>query len=832
MKVSLAWIQEFTDIDVSVEALADLVNSRLVEVEEVIDWGARYKDIVVAQITNVRAHENADKLNIYEVNVSESDSIQVISGDKKLKKGDKVAFIPPGATVPSSFDDAEPFVIQEVTMRGLPSRGMLGSGKELCINDDHDGVLVLDTDVRPGTSFAQAYSLEDVVLDIENKSFTHRPDCFGLLGIAREIAAVQGKKFESPTWFATDEIVVEKGSGDLPFIVENHIPELCQRFTAITIQGVNVGQSSLMMQSMLTRLGIRPINNIVDITNYIMLLTGQPMHAYDYDKLRTIDPTGGDLTIAVRFPKPGEKITLLDGRTIEPREEAMLVVAGDTPVCIGGAMGGADSEVDETTTNILLECANWDMYSIRRTSMAHGIFSEAVTRYAKGQSPSQTAPALGHALGMLIETSGQATIASELVDLYPQPKKAQTISVNVGWVNHFLGIELSDADMVQVLRDIECNVEVQAGDMRVTPPLWRSDIAIPEDLADEIGRIKGFDTIEPTLPLRDFTPAMPHPLEQVKASARRFLQAAGANEVLTYSFVSDRLMQQTNQENKDAYHLANSISPELAYIRTNLLGSLLAKVHMNHKAGFDQFAMFEINKTHHKGVIDEEGLPVPHNALALVWSAQPKVLTTATHGAPYYQAKKYLEGVCADIGVARPHFRLMRAHTFDSIPQWLRMRVSMFDLNRSAIVLKDDIIIGVVGEPTPAVRRALKLPENVAMFEVNLEVLTELRATIREYTPLSRFPGITQDICFRVNNELLYDDLVLAMTDFLQHQEALSFTLSPVDIFQREDQPEAKQITIRVTLQRYDRTLTTSEVNQIIERLTQRISSALRAERV
>lgn len=832
MKVSLAWIQEFTDIDLSVEALAELVNARLVEVEEVIDWGSRYKGIIVAQITGVEPHDNADKLNIYQINISESDVRQVVSGDKSLKVGDKVGYIPPGAMVPSTVDTDTPVVIREVSMRGVKSEGMLGSGRELGLNDNHESVQVLDTDARPGTSFAEAYNLQDIILDIENKSFTHRPDCFGLLGIAREIAAIQGKQFESPTWFKTDSIQVEKGSGNLPFVVENEIPTLCRRFSAITIQDVHIGPSSLMLQSMLTRMGVRPINNIVDITNYLMLLTGQPLHAYDYDKVRTLEPTGNGPTITIRFPKEGEKITLLDGRTITPRPEAMMVAAGDNLICVGGAMGGADTEVSAETTNVILECANWDMYSIRKTSMANGIFSEAVTRYAKGQSPSMTAPVLGHALGMLIETSAHAKIASELVDLYPQPKQTTPIHTNSGWINHLLGTTLETPAITHILRTIECDVTEKAGQLEVTPPLWRSDVNIPEDIADEVGRLYGFDNIEPTMPLRDFTPAMSHPLEHLKKASRKFLASAGANETLTYSFVSDRLIQQTNQESGSAYHLANSLSPELAYVRTNILGSLLAKVHMNHKAGFEQFALFELNKTHQKDEVDDEGLPRAYHALAFAWSAEPKAFNPKTSGAPYYQAKKYVEGLLARAGVRELHYRLVRPHTLDSIPAWLRVRVSMFDLDRSAVVMKDEAMLGLVGEPSPSVRRALKLPASVAMFELNLEEVLKVRDEKSDYQPLSRFPGVTQDMCFKVPADLLYNDLTLAIIDFLQHQKDLLFTLSPVDVFQYENQPTHKQITVRLTLHRYDRTLTTAEVNELIGHLSTRVGSALRAERV
>jgi phenylalanyl-tRNA synthetase beta chain len=833
MKLSLAWVQEFTTIDRSVEELADLVGSRLVEVEEIIHWRDRFTGVIVAEITEVKPHENADKLNIFRIKISNTETRQVVSGDKTLQIGDKVGYIAPGITVPGTYGQKVPVVIQQVEMRGVASEGMLGSGKELCLNEDHSKVQVLDTDKPAGTSLLEAYNLDDIVLDIDNKSFTHRPDCFGLLGLAREIAAIQGHAFESPTWFTGDTIEVKKGKGDLPLEVKNDIPELCRRFSAVTLADVTVGPSSLMMQSLLLRMGVKPINNIVDITNYLMLLTGQPMHAYDYDKVRALD--GADAktaTLVVRHPKKDEKIALLNGKTITPHAEDMLVASATSPICMGGAMGGTDTEVTASTTNIILESANWDMYTIRKTSMRHGLFTDAVTRNAKGQSPSICAPVLGHGIGMILEENEHAKIASELIDIYPSPKEQSAIRLNAAWVNGFLGTAIETSAMVAILRRVEFTVSAQGDNLTVTPPLWRSDIAIREDVTDEIGRLNGFDTIEPTLPLRSSQPTMGQPLDRFISNTRQFLANAGANEALTYNFVSSNLMQQTNQEAESAFHLTNSLSPELAYIRTNLLGSLLAKVHLNHKSGFDEFALYELGKTSSKEELDNDKLPIEHPVVAWVYSATDKAYDVKTRGTTYYQAKYCLEQLLHHEGIDQARYRLLRPHTVDSIPTWLRLRVGMFDLNRSAIAIHDDIMLGVIGEPTPAVRRALKLPPNVAMFECHLGEMLRAKRAAFSYKPLSRFPATDQDICFKVPAELLYDDLVLAVIDFLRRDKELESTVSPVDIFQREDDTAHKQTTIRLRLGRADRTLTTVEVNELLEHLATHIRSALRAERV
>jgi phenylalanyl-tRNA synthetase beta chain len=306
------------------------------------------------------------------------------------------------------------------------SNGMLASPKELAISDNHEGILEIDEDIAPGTSFVDAFDLrDDFVLDIENKMFTHRPDCFGWLGVAREVAGIQGKAFTSPEWY--DETALEGTAttkeDTLPLVLTNEISELVPRFIAITLQNITVGSSPLWLQLRLARHGVRPINNVVDITNYLMLETGQPLHAYDYDKVRAQDANAKHATIGARYPNQNETLALLNGKTVTPHETAIIISSVDRAIGLGGVMGGADSEVTENTTNIILECASFDMYAIRRTAMEHGIFTDAVTRFTKGQSPLQNGAVAKRAVTML-----EALAGAQVVRVYADNHVAHTTS--------------------------------------------------------------------------------------------------------------------------------------------------------------------------------------------------------------------------------------------------------------------------------------------------------------------------------------------------------------------------------------------------------------------
>lgn len=837
MKISLNWIKEFTDVKCSVDELVAKIGAQLGEVEEVINLGERYAGIVTAKVVRCEDHPNADKLTICKIdddkkvkNVARDEDglVQVVCGAPNVRSGITVAWIPPGSVVPSTFD-GEKFTLEARELRGVTSNGMLASGKELEINDNHEGILILDKPAELGTPIAEVYKLDDYIIDVENKMFTHRPDCFGQLGVAREIAGIQGIKFTSPEWYeeALDAFKISSDT-KLELRVDNKLPELVPRFSAIVMSDVHVMKSPVMIQSFLYRVGVKPINNIVDITNFVMMLTAQPMHAYDYDKLRALD-NSNSAHIVVRKPKKGEKLLLLDGKTIEPHEDAITIASKDKLIGLGGVMGGAESEVDDNTQNIVLECANFDMYSIRRSSMRHGIFSEAVTRFNKGQSPWQNDKVMAYAVAW-VQKLANGKVASKLSDETKPKNHNKSVSITKEFINDRLGSELTTKDITGILKNVEFKVESKDGELSVTAPYWRTDIEIPEDLVEEVGRLHGYDKLPIELPKRTLEPAGNNQLIDTKWAIREVLSAAGANEVLTYSFVHGKLFEQVGQDEKLAYQLSNALSPELQYYRLSLLPSLLDKVHGNIKAGYGEFAVFELNKTHDKSNIHEDSLPIEEERLALAFTADAKSAKRYS-GSPYYQARKYVEYLAQKLGLVNVVFEpIKHSPKTDTGKQLLQP----FAKQRAAsIKTSNGILLGVVGEITQQVKKAMKLPEFTAGLEMDVQMLEQYIGNT-SYKPLSRFPSTTQDISFKADLNLLLSDLEGTITEVLEQAKIdhhYDHQLSTHDVYQPEN-AKKKHVAFRISLSHPEKTLVTEEVNALLARISEVVAKKHQASRI
>ncbi|MGB4758762.1 MAG: phenylalanine--tRNA ligase subunit beta [Candidatus Saccharimonadales bacterium] len=832
MKVSVNWMKSLggKGLDVSIDELVTKIGAQLGAVEEIVDIGAKYQGVVVAKVVSCEDHPNADRLHVCriddggvteDVERGEDGLVQVVCGAPNVREGITVAWLPPKSTVPSSYD-TDPFVLDARELRGVVSNGMLASPKELAIGDSHDGILELDDDKKPGSSFAEAYELNDHIIDIENKMFTHRPDLFGQLGVAREIAGISGQQFTSPDWY-----MQKPGFGsasDLPLYVINELPKLCPRFMAVALKDVTIKPSPVWLQAYLARVGVRPINNVVDITNYIMLLTAQPLHAYDYDKVAA--HSDNDATIVVRHPRNDESLELLSGKAVTPRSEAILIATNKEAIGLAGVMGGGNTEVDENTKNIILEVATFDMYSIRKTAMAHGIFTDAVTRFNKGQSPLQNDRILAKTLQMLNELAG-AQQASDVFDSNDAVKTQiergylhEPVVAATPFINERLGLQLHDGEVETLLR----NVQFAVSDNRaMTAPFWRTDIELPEDVVEEVGRLYGYDKLPFELPLRPITPTQKNPLLEQKKAIRATLAKAGANEVLTYSFVHGNLLEKVGQDVKLAYKVGNALSPDLQYYRLSLTPNLLDKVHANIKAGYDAFSLFELNKVHYIGEMDadEPDIPNEDNHLALVIAYGNK---NRPNGAPYYHARKYLTQIMPAFGGS-----LVPLAEFDlSKDAWGKQLTTPYAPERSAVLVKDKQIWGVVGEFKPEVRRAFKLPIFAAGFEIHLGILGESAAG---YQPLSKYPKVEQDITLKVPEASQYQDIydfVLAKIAEAAPAET-RYQLTPLDIYQAEGS-ETKNITLRLAIAHDDKTMTDTEVNTILGNVAKK-AKEINAER-
>lgn len=861
MKVSLNWAQYYSNVDLRAigdDKLLDKIGAQLGAIEEVDYWGPRFDGITVVKVLRCEKHNNADKLSVCVVDDDgrvenvERDSnghVQVVCGAPNVKADMLAAWIPPGVTVPSTLGK-EPLVLEARDIRGQVSNGMLASPAELGISDSHAGILEIKADEvgdelsKPGTPFKQLYSLDDIIADIENKMFTHRPDCFGILGVARELAGIQGLSFKSPDWYLdtvipteveesrdNDEISRQARDDKLNVTVADQ--NLVPRFMAVAINDVKVQPSPLWVQAGLARVGIRSINNIVDITNYVMHLTGQPLHAYDADKLRRVVQSPGSLVLSLetRNSKKGERIKLLGDKELELQDDStILITSNDVPVGIGGVMGGADTEVDDSTKNIVLECATFDMYSIRRTAMKYGLFTDAVTRFTKGQSPLQNDKVLGYALKLINEQAG-GQVASEVKDIHGDLPGHNPITINKDFINARLGGQMNAEEMAALLRNVEFKVDVDGDNLIATAPFWRTDIEIVEDIVEEVGRLHGYDNLPLDLPRRSIKPTATDQLLSVKTRIRNILSSAGANEILTYTFVHGDLMDKVGQNKDQAFQLANALSPDLQYFRLSLIPSLLEKVRPNLKQGYGEFALFEINPVHAKDFVGDDKLPVEDQRLALVFAADEKVATHNYDGAPYFQAKKYLTDLLAELGLSGLKFEPAANHEPDQpISQ---AAIAPFEKQRSAIVkTRDGEFIGELGEFRSTVRKSLKLPRFIAGFELDVAQLAKLSSPNSVYTPIPRFPKVEQDITLRVDGSLAFADLQDFMEDQLETPAKSAFWLTPLNIYKDEKTADKQNVSFRLTIASYERTLTSEEVNKLLEKVAAAAKAKFGAERV
>ena len=970
MKVSLNWAQQVSNVDltsISKDELLKKIGEQLCAIEEVIEWGPRYDGIVVAKVVSCEPHPNADKLHVCRIDdggvvdgVERGDDnlVQVVCGAPNVTVGMSVAWLPPGSTVPSSISK-DPFVLGTRELRGVMSNGMLASPAELGISNNHEGILEIKSEdvgtelVVPGTEFKKLYGLDDLVIDCENKMFTHRPDCFGILGVARELAGILNKKFVSPDWYKNTPVFKE--ANDLPLKVSVDT-KLVPRFMAVAMDNISVGPSPIYIQAGLTRVGIRPINNIVDITNWLMHLTGQPLHAYDYDKVKAVS-TETPALIA-RQAKQDEKITLLSGKTVILDESTIVIATDKQAIGVAGVMGGGDTEVDENTKSIIIEVASFDMYSIRRTAMKHGLFTDAVTRFNKGQSPLQNDRIIAEAMRMVHELAG-ATQASKVIDVKDSTVISMPpVSAPIDFINTRLGSSLTVVEASKLLENVECieNVSIgdevrsylmgagdvtdklerigikivehtEAGDYKliipvealdeyeklvswnikpgswceyigaknvflfkdldtkvtryevsddteheivemcrtiandyytslegmlsgnlwykpllplkknlqaetsdlssvtVTPPFWRRDIELPEDLVEEIGRLYGFDKLPVALPKRTSSPIKKDAHLDLLDQIRRILSAAGASELLTYSFVHSDLLKKVGQNIELAYHVRNALSPDLQYYRMSLTPSLLDKVHMNIKAGYDSFAIYEMGRTHNKVEPVASGeVPEEYNTLSLVFSTSKSI-----KGSAYYQVRAYLDFTAAKLGLK------LEYEPIDTMPDFPVTKP--FDPSRSAFVsvAGTKTVLGIIGEYRLPVYQSLKLPTSTAGFEIGTkELLKCIKNTKTPYQPLMRFPKSQQDITLEVPVKILHGLLTKNIESSLEDAEKEHGYISNLesgDIFAPENS-DKKRVSYRVTLAHPARTLTTEEVSNVMDEVSRRAVTEFAAVRI
>ena len=833
MKVSLNIVRNLINFELpSVDELVLRVNQQLGGVEEVIYLGAKYSGARIVRVVECGKHTDADRLSVTKIDdggavpdVPRDDNgyVQVVCGAPNVHADMWAIWLPPGSTVPASFDDAEPFVLGARPLRGVLSQGMLAAADELAIGTDHKGIIEITendlpsgAELQAGARFAEIFGLDDFVLDIENKMFTHRPDCFGQLGVAREIAGIFGQQFTSPEWYkAQQQFSTAEG---LDLTVANDAPELVSRFMAIAIKDVEVKPSPLWLQCQLVAMGGKPINNIVDTTNYIMLMTAQPTHAYDYDKLR-----GHQL--GARLARPDEKVSLLNGKEYELTADDIIIADGEGVIGLAGIMGGSNTEVSNDTKNIVLECATFDMYALRKTAMRHGVFTDALARFNKGQSPLQNAAVLKRLMSMVSgvqasEVFDLKQFSDEFDDYFDGKYTPANIDIDSKFINERLGLKLSENDICGLLNNVEIKShgpEEELDYICIQSPFWRTDLELSEDIVEEVGRLYSFDKLPRELPHRSIKPAPKNPRRELKNAIRQSLSRAGANEILTYSFVHERILKNAEQDVIQAYKLSNALSPDLQYYRLTVLPSLLDKVYTNIKSGHNEFALFEIGKGHLKSKgLNKEGLPIENNYIDLVYTSKKD-----KPGAPFYVAKKIIDNLEKDLGVK---------FEFEKIVNQIDKQIlAPFDIDRSSLIRIDNgDIVGLVGELKQSVIKNFKLPQYISAASIDIDILQKnMSKNIGDsYRPLSKFPSTRRDISIEIDLAVSYKDVLNVVKNSLQKQDDEFISIRLVDIYRAKDS-SFKTITLNISMTNYNRTLTATDASRIIENINKAVSVKL-----
>ncbi len=835
MRVPLSWLRDFVDISVPVPQLAERLTLAGLEVEKVTYIGLPGAElpwepdkIVVGEIRAVHPHPNADRLVLAEVEYGGPEVEVVVTGAPSLlaRRGQtglslKVAFALEGARL---YDGHAPGFqvtkLKATRIRGVPSRAMVCSEKELGISDEHEDIIYLPDDAPVGTPLADY--LGDAVLAFDIKGpFAH---LYSVFGVAREIAALLDVPLQREPLRAAAAFPAQLSAR--PDFVDLEIadPDLCPRYSAAFIRGVRIASSPFWMQLRLRLAGMRPINNVVDITNYVMLELGQPLHAFDYARLR---PRPGDSrpAIIVRRARPGEQMTTLDGvlRTFDG--DMLLITDGGGPVAIAGVMGGLESEVTEATTDILLESANFHFLSVRRTSRLLGLSSEASQRFGRQVDPELTVPAALRAALLMAELAG-GTVAPVVGDLYPGRQPPRTVELNPADVTRVLGVDIPSQDIVRILTALEFTVQpISSPDTglpvyRITVPSHRPDVTRPVDLVEEVARIWGYDRFPSTLMRAELPPQRPNPRLECAERVRDLLVGCGLDEVITYSLVDiadeGRLRPQGPAPDPSRYlRLRNPLSADRAYLRQTLLPSLLRTLRDNLRFQ-ERVAIFEIGAVYLP--VEGEALPQEPLRLGVVMAGprEPRSWLPDRQAAPldFYDLKGVVEALLAGLGLAG---------TFE------RGQHPAFHPGRCAQVLVNGAPLGVMGELHPLVREAFDLPEGlpVCALEFDLEVLIGFWGAPRRMTPISMHPPVYEDLAVVVDEEM---PAVQVRDMILQTGSPLVRSAVLFDVYRGEQVGAGKKsLAYRLTYQADDRTLTDEEVAHVRAKIVRRLERELGA---
>ena len=795
MKIPLSWLKEYVDINVPAEELARRLTMAGTEVAEVATIGG-WNDCFVGHVDKVEPHPNADRLTLCTVNTG-SERMSVVCGAPNVAQGQKIAFARVGAELFNAHSGKHE-KLKAARIRGVVSEGMVCSELELGLGDDHAGILILPEDAPVGTPLSDY--LGDQILDLEVTP--NRPECLSVLGVAHEVAALTGTSVREPSvpYPEEGESIGSRTS------VEIADPDLCRRYTATLVDGVKLGPSPKWLQDRLTRVGMRPISNVVDITNYVMLEYNQPLHAFDFDTLH-------DRKVVVRRARPGEGLVTLDGVDRRLSSDMLVIADSQKAVGLGGVIGGARSEMTEKTTTVLLESATFDAVNNRRTAQALGLSTEATLRFEKNLRPELAPIALRRATQLIQEIAG-GVVAQGTIDVFPSQDSyvVPTVVFSVERLKKVLGAEVSLERVRQVLSSLGFGCEARGDDaLFVTVPYWRSDISIEDDLIEEVARIVGYDEVPTTMLSTPIPPYRPEPLRQLRERLRDLLVAAGMQEVITYPTTSPEDLRKAKAPDI-TLQLANPMSSQQQDMRTTLRSGLLNTLAANLLHEHGPVAIFESGRIY---LPRKDELPEERELVAGVFSGPRwEAHWLAGEGnLGFYDAKGVVEKVLGELGVPA---------VYEPIED------PVLHPSKGAHITSEGVVLGLVGEVHPAVIEDFGVESShVAMFELDVErLLSVFPREGRRYSAIGRFPSASRDLSIVVDRSVpagAINDIISGHT--LVDEVAL------FDVYTGGNIPEGKRsLAYHVSFRSLERTLTAEEVNVALGRIVDSLRDQVQAE--
>lgn len=807
MKVSLKWLSDYVDVPSDIKEFCDRLDLTGTGVEGVETLGATFDGVVVGYVETCEEHPDSDHMHVVTVDVGGEEPIQIVCGAPNIAQGIRVPVATVGAVLPGDFK------IKKSKLRGVASCGMCCSKRELGLGTDHEGIWVLPEDAVVGTPIAEYLGLTDTVIDLEITP--NRPDCLSMVGFAREVGAMYGLDWREPA--AQLEEADESIEGQVSVVIDD--AERCPRYTARLIKGVKVGPSPDWLVERLTAIGQRSINNIVDVTNYVLFELGQPLHTFDFD---TLDLEDGAAHIIVRAAQDGEKLVTLDETERELTSDMTVIATPKRAVALAGVMGGFDSEVTDATVNVLLETAAFSPAHTSRTSRNLGLISESSLRYERRVDDMNVDERADYAAALIAEVSG-GTVCSGIVDEWPAgTPEERVLAFRIERFQKMMGEAIPVEFITDCLDRLGCIVTDEGeGVLRVVAPTFRPDLEREIDLYEEVLRLYGMDRIPSTLPAGRGRLGVRTPQQLVDAKLHATLSACGMNETMTYSFAAadDVEKLRMNEEGLgEAAELINPMNAEQSCMRRTIVPGLLRSVAYNQSRGVSNIQLYEIGTVFSA----REGAAQPKERRKLAGVLAGSMGSVAWNNAPaafdFFDGKGVLESIARELALPKVRFKALSAEEAPHLQP-----------GRAAQMLSGGDVVGWVGEIHPLAADAFEAAAPVVAFELDMAVLERAARPARDYVDVPQFPAVARDAAFVVDESVTNEKLMQCMTSA---GGKLLEGVQLFDVYRDEERIGAgkKSMAYSLTYRAADRTLTSEEVDKAHDRLVKKVSNATGAE--